>query len=72
MTTIVRITNEGPDFVSVIFYGEDRKFKPDVMTLKVGESQLVTVWDGHVPVIQAHKHNGGDNPQFFAVPPATF
>lgn len=73
MTTIVTIKNDGPEYAELTFYNEARGFKEEKVVLSPGESHQVTVWDGHIPVITAHKHKPAIEPrQFFAIPPATY
>lgn len=73
MTTVVTVTNEGPDRLVISYYATNRQFKEEQTVLKPGESTQITVWDGHVPVLQAvRNHHGSDgNPKFYAIPPAT-
>lgn len=74
MTTRITVKNEGPDCLLVRFYKQDRQFSDEILTLKVGESQDITVWDGHLPVMWPvgadPKAVIGDT--FFRVPPATY
>jgi len=70
MTTIVTITNEGPEACEVRYYKEDRNLSDEVTTLQVGESTKVTCWNGNLPVIWAiHDHRLRGN-KFHAIPPA--
>lgn len=73
MTTIVTIKNEGPELVELSFYNVERSFKEERVWLAPGETHQVTVWDGHIPVVTAHRHRPSTEPkQFFAIPPAGF
>jgi len=72
MTTIVKISNEGPDYAQVTFYNKERCFKSESIVLSPGETHQVTVHDGNIPVIVANKYKPSDKPrQFFGIPPAT-
>lgn len=75
MTTTVRITNEGPERALVSYYDEKRQFQKHRELLKAGESVVVNVWDGCIPVVQAVHladvviENGAS---FYSVPPAHY
>ena len=76
MTTVVKITNEGPEHAMVWAYTEQRQFKPHADLLKPGESISVNVWDGHLPVVLPAGRNDfalapGEEPRFFPAPPTT-
>jgi hypothetical protein len=75
MTTTVRITNEGPERALVSYYDEKRQFEPHRDILKAGESIVVNVWNGHIPLVQAI-HNADtvveNGAEFYSVPPATY
>jgi hypothetical protein len=72
LTTTVRITNEGPERALVSYYDENRQFQERREILKKGDSIVVNVWDGCIPVVQAIHladqviENGA---AFFSVPP---
>lgn len=74
MTTKITVKNEGPDCLLIRFYNEDRLFSPEKHILKVGDSQEITVWDGHIPVMWPVDDNykGADGNKFYAVPPAVY
>lgn len=74
MTTRVKITNEGPEYLSVRYYNEQRQFTEQRDILKPGESVTVDVWNGKLPVLwpfdpRAVETDG--DAKFYACPPAT-
>lgn len=70
MTVTIKITNEGPHDAGVMYYDEARKLKAHSDTLAPGQSIVVNVWDGHLPVLLPCAPATGDA-HLFRSPPAS-